>query len=195
MFQPFGRGVRAENNVIIDPSNRSFEGAHVINIVKKLQKKYAVILMSEIGIDFSKHGVKEPVAAPQNVNLRGWASIINCSDYFLGCDSVGQHLAYSFDVPSTVVTGSTFGVNVSYPDYEKFDVLDMGGDIRRYSPIRITMDEVADRGNDGIMVMNDKIEDAIVDSVVKNTAKFPRERKSDPALSVTTTPQDNGCAM
>lgn len=194
VFQPFGRGVRAENNIIYDPSNRSFEGQHVINIVKKLQKKYAVIFMSEIGIDFSKHGCKEPVATPQNTSLRTWAGIINAADYFLGCDSVGQHLAYSFDVPSTVVVGSTFGINVSYPNYEKFDVLDMGGTVRQYSPIRITMDEVADRGNDGIMIMNDKIEDAIVDSVVKNTAKFPKVQQADPSVSVTVAP-DAGCCV
>jgi hypothetical protein len=189
VFQPFGRGVRTENGVIFDPSGRSFEGTHVVNIIKKLQKKYAVIFMSEFGIDFQNHGCKDPVASPQNTPLRTWASIIHSADYFLGCDSVGQHLAYSFDVPSTVVTGSTFGINVSYPDYEKFDVLDMGGTIRQYSPIRITMDEVADRGNDGIMQMNDKIEDAIVDSVVKGVAKFPKVRQADPGVSITPAPQ------
>ena len=191
VFQPFGRGCKAENNIIFDPSNRSFEGTHVVNIIKKLQKKYAVIMMSEFGIDFSKHGVEEPVATPQNVPIRTWASIINSADYFLGCDSVGQHLAYACDVPSSVIVGSTFGINVSYPDYEKFDVMDMGGDIRRYSPIRITMDEVADRGNDGIMVMNDKIEDAIVDSVVKNMARFPKviPVTQNVGLAVTSAPE------
>lgn len=191
VFQPFGRGCKAENNIIFDPSNRSFEGTHVVNIIKKLQQKYAVILMSEFGIDFSKHGVKEPVATPQNVPIRTWASIINSADYFLGCDSVGQHLAYACDVPASVVVGSTFGINVSYPDYERFDVMDMGGDIRRYSPIRITMDEVADRGNDGIMVMNDKIEDAIVSSVVKNMARFPKviPATQNVGLAVTSAPE------
>ena len=53
---------------------------------------------------------------------------------------MGQHIAYALDKPTTVVTGSTFGINVTYPNYEKFDVLDMGGDVRQYSPIRITMD-------------------------------------------------------
>jgi len=61
----------------------------------------------------------------------------------------------------------------------------MGGDIRRYSPIRITMDEVADRGNDGIMIMNDKIEDAIVDSVNKGIAKFPKQQAPEVGISVT----------
>jgi len=194
VFQPFGRGVKAENNVIFDPSGRSFEGTHVINIVKKLQRKFAVILMSEIGIDFSKHGCKDPVAMPQNVGLRQWAGIINASDYFLGCDSVGQHLAYAVDSAASVVVGSTFSINVSYPDVEKFDILDMGGKIRRYSPIRITMDEVADRGNDGIMLMNDKIEDAIVDSVVKGADKFKKNAPASQDVIITSAPP-SGCAV
>lgn len=187
VFQPFGRGVQSQNNVIFDPSARSFEGQSVINIIKELQKKYAVILMSEIGIDFQKHGCKDPVAHPQGINLRQWAGVIANADYFLGCDSVGQHLAYALDKPATIVVGSTFAINVSFPNYEKFDVLDMGGDIRRYSPIRITMDEVADRGNDGIMVMNDKVEEAIVKSVVDGIKKFNNTTIAQP-ISASTTP-------
>lgn len=194
IFQPFGRGVRAENNVIYDPSGRSFEGVHTINIVKKLQKKYAVILMSEVGIDFSKHGCKDPVAIPQNVHIRQWAGAIAHADYFLGCDSVGQHIAYSLDIPASVVVGSTFGINVSYPDAEKVDVLDMGGHLRRYSPIRITMDEVADRGNDGIMQMNEAVEDAIVNSVQKNIEKFKKKPAQSPQVSITAGPP-SGCGI
>jgi hypothetical protein len=192
IFQPFGRGVVSQNGLILDSSARSFEGAHVINIVKQLQKKYAVVLMSEIGIDFSKHGCKDPVAHPQGINLRQWAGVIANADYFLGCDSVGQHLAYSLDKPATIVVGSTFSINVSYPNYSKFDVLDMGGTIRRYSPIRITMDEVADRGNDGIMQMNDKIEEAIVQSVV-NGIKKHNDPSASPILIESTTTPDNTC--
>jgi hypothetical protein len=189
VFQPFGRGVHSENGIIYDPSNRSFEGEHVINIVKKLQKKHGVILMSEIGIDFAQHGCKDPVAHPQNINLRQWAAIIANADYFLGCDSVGQHLVAALNLPATVVVGSTFGINVSYPDDKKFEVLDMGGDIRQYSPIRITMDEVADRGNDGIMRMNEKVEDAIVTSVISNMAKNGRVINKPPVqVTQQTTP-------
>jgi len=100
---------------------------------------------------------------------------------------VGQHMAYSLDIPATVVVGSTFSINVSYPTAEKFDVLDMGGTVRKYSPIRITMDEVADRGNDGIMAMNDKIEDAIIASVNKGVAKFKRPSQTTEPLMITAT--------
>ena len=97
--------------------------------------------------------------------MRTWTAIISQSDHFLGCDSVGQHLAYSLNIPATVVVGSTFKENVSYPNCEYFNVLDMGEGARIYSPIRITQDEYTDRMNEGIMAMNDKIEKVIVDTI------------------------------
>ncbi len=177
VFQPFGRGVIVQDNMITDPSGRSFEGDSVINIVKRLQKKYAIVFMAEFGVDFAKHGCPAPVAAPQNATIRHWAGIINEADYFLGCDSVGQHIAYSLDKPATVVVGSTFKENISYPNCEKFDVLDMGEDRRRYSPIRITVDEVADRTNEGIMVMNEKIEEVIAQTVEEGIVKHVLGKK------------------
>ena len=114
------------------------------------------------------------MAHPQNINIRQWAGIIARADYFLGCDSVGQHLAYATGTPSSVVIGSTFGINVSYPECDYFEVLDLGENRRQYSPIRITVDEVADRVNDGIMKMNVAVENAIIDSVVKGIEKFSK---------------------
>lgn len=172
IFQPFGRGVQQIETAIYDASGRSFEYKNVVNLIKRLQKKYAVILMSEFQFNFEQEGCTSPVAQPVGVNLRQWAGIINAADYFLGCDSVGQHIAYSLDKPATVVVGSTFAENVSYPNYEKFDVLDMGEGLRQYSPIRLVPDETVDRINDGIMAMNDKIEDVILRSVDKMTEKF-----------------------
>ena len=172
IFQPFGRGVQQSETAIYDPSGRSFDYKNVVNLVKQLQKKYAVILMSEFQFNFEKEGCSAPVAQPVGINLRQWAGIINAADYFLGCDSVGQHIAYALDKPATVVVGSTFAENVSYVNYEKFDILDMGEGLRQYSPIRLVPDETVDRINDGIMTMNDKIEDVIVKSVDKMLQKF-----------------------
>lgn len=167
IFQPFGRGVIFNDNVICDPTGRSFEAASVINIIKKAQKDFAVILMSEFTVDFKKHGCDELVAMPQNVSLRHWIGIINECDVFLGCDSVGQHIAYALDKPAIVILGSTFRENVSYPDNDIFQVHDMDDENRKYSPIRITVDEVSDRRNEGIMVMNDAIENFIIDAIKK----------------------------
>lgn len=171
VFQPFGRGIVNHEGLLVDTSGRSFESEDVISIVKKLCKKYSIIFMSEIGIDFSSHGTTEPIAAPQGMNLRQWGALILLSDYFLGCDSVGQHLAYAGKTRSSVVLGSTYDVNVSYPKCDYFEMLDMGDGARVYSPIRITVDEYRDRVNEGIMQMNDKIIDVICKSVDKNINK------------------------
>lgn len=172
VFQPFGRGVQTAENAIFDPSGRSFDYSNVVNIIKLLQKKYAVILMAEMQFNFEKDGCSAPVAQPVGINLRQWAGIIAASDCFLGCDSVGQHIAYALDKPATVVVGSTYAENISYPGYEKFDILDMGEGLRQYSPIRLVPDEAVDRINDGIMTMNDKIEDVVAGSVDKLIQKF-----------------------
>ena len=172
IFQPFGRGIHNEEGMIIDPTGRSFEPESVISIVKQLSKKFAVVFMSEIGIQFDEYDIKEPIAIPQGASLREWAAIINQSDYFLGCDSVGQHLSYALNVPTTIVLGSTFDINVSYPNCKYFDILDMGDDVKIYSPIRITVDEYTDRMNEGIMRMNEKIENVIVESCIKNQKKW-----------------------
>ena len=165
VVQPFGRGVFEENGIITDFSGRSFEPQNIVNIIKELTKDYAVIFMGEIAIEFSKHGVTESVAIPQNISLRQWAAIISQADHFLGCDSVGQHLAYSLGTNATVVLGSTFKENVSYPNEETINILDMGEGARVYSPIRITQDEFSDRVNEGMMAMNEKIEEVIVNEV------------------------------
>jgi len=171
VIQPFGRGVISENGIITDFSGRSFEATTVINLVKELSKDYAIIFMGEVALEFSKHGITEPVAIPQGVDLRTWTAIIDQADYFLGCDSVGQHLAYSLNIPATIVVGSTFKENVSYPNEKSFDILDMGEGARIYSPIRITIDEFSDRHNEGIMQMNEKVEEVIIKSVKKAITK------------------------
>ena len=165
VFQPFGRTTQHENGMISDFSGRSFEAENSVSIVKKLSKKYGVIHMAEFGIDFAKHGIKDAVASPMGADLRHWCGIISNADYFLGCDSSGQHMVHALDKKCTVVIGSTFPINVSYPDDENFDILDMGEGARTYSPIRVTTDEYADRTNDGVMAMNDKVEAIIIESV------------------------------
>jgi hypothetical protein len=150
--------------------------------------------MGEIEIDFQKEGCKDPVATPRGIDLRAWAGIIGESDLFLGCDSVGQHLAYSLDIPSVVVVGATCKENISYPNCDKFEVLDMGEGLRIYDPIRITMDEVTQRVNDGIMAMNDKIEDVIIQSIDKLMNKY-YVKKNENIVLPTMDQQQQSCGM
>ena len=172
IFQPFGRGVTMKGDIVTDPSGRSFEIGNVISIINKLQKEFAVIVMSELPLNFQSLGCKDTVASPSNISLRHWAGLIKSADILLTCDSVSQHIAYALNKPAVAVMGSTFPVNVSYPNCDNIKVLDMGEGVRIYSPIRIAPDEYADMNNDGIMAMNDKVEDVIVSSVKELYNKF-----------------------
>ena len=58
------------------------------------------------------------------------------------------------DKKATVVIGSTYPVNISYPEDKNFDIIDIGLDKRKYSPIRLTMDETIDRYNNRAMEMS-----------------------------------------
>lgn len=167
VFQPFGRGIEYIDETLIDKTGRSFEIKDIKTIIRKLQENgYAVIMMSEFKIDLSDAKLKDEVAVPENVPIRVWAAAIKFADHFLGCDSVGQHLAYSMGTETTAVIGSTYPINVSYPDTQGIEVLDMGELEREYSPIRITMDERIDRKNEKLMTMNDDITTLIVNYVL-----------------------------
>jgi ADP-heptose:LPS heptosyltransferase len=148
---------------------KSFFIDDVVKIIEQLQQNYTVILMTESGIDFKELGYSTVNPAQINdLNLRKWFAIINAADYFLGCDSVGQHIAFGLNKKATVVLGGTFKENVSYPEYERFDILDFGEGKKSYSPIRLCYDEVADLANESIMKLtNDQLKQ-VVESVKNN---------------------------
>lgn len=152
VIQPYGRGVHANNGIVVDPSSRSLAEQDLLEIVESLRKEYAVILMSEISISLSEEAAKT-VVQPRLPNLRIWAAIMELTDHFIGCDSAGQHIARALDKTATVIIGSTFPVNVSYVDYSNFDIVDLGEKTRKYSPIRISMEDQIERNNDQCMSM------------------------------------------
>jgi ADP-heptose:LPS heptosyltransferase len=177
VFQPFGRGVHETNGIILDSTGRSMEVENVVSLVKKLQENgWAVILFSELKPNLKEANLKDEIAQPDGATLRIWTSIIKHADLFIGCDSVGQHLAKTLNTPSVVVLGSTFPINVSYPETERFKVVDLGENIRQYSPIRIVMDEAIDRNNERLMYMTNDIEDYIID-VCKKLTKNTNSKK------------------
>jgi ADP-heptose:LPS heptosyltransferase len=90
-----------------------------------------------------------------NIDLRFYMAMISQCDYFVGVDSVGQHMARAFNKPGLVIMGSTFEKNVTYPDHFK---IYRNGVKPTYSPIRIGgIDcEFADRSNDGVMKFSEK---------------------------------------
>lgn len=176
VVQPFGRSVETiGQDFIVDATSRSFGLNQIVEIINKLKKDYAIIIMSEIHFPLEKNEGKDmaqQVARPEIQDMRLWAGIIQAADHFLGCDSMGQHIAMALDTTATVVCGSTFPENISYPGNKNMDIIDVGKDRNReYSPIRVTIDEVVDRGNDECMEMGDDHIKAVIDSVKKRLGK------------------------
>ena len=144
----------------------SFEGAQYVDVSTGELKEQTLQLITPLfGIDFKDAGFPDEVAMPEKVELRQWASIIKHADHFLGCDSVGQHLAYSVGTPASVVFGATYPENTSYAKTDKFNIIDLGQMVREYDPIRITMDERISRKQEQIMTMTPEIEDYVVAAV------------------------------
>lgn len=166
VIQPFGRTTESVGSFIIDPTSRSFQLNNIVDIINILKKEYGIIVMSEIQIPLEENDSnKHPVAQPEIQDIRAWAGIIECADHFMGCDSLGQHIAKALDKTATIVTGSTYPVNISYNDDPKFDIIDIGDGKRVYSPIRLTMEEQQDRMNDETMEMTELQINQVCDSV------------------------------
>lgn len=157
VVQPFGRGATLDRSDVVDTASRSLSPDTYISLVKKLSARYNMIFFGEPQFQITTDSYT--MKLPPNTDLRMWASLIECSDYFVGVDSVGQHMARATNTPGTVIFGSTFPINTSYPDY--FQIIEKPG-FKKYSPIRITgLDSLlADRHNDRMM---DFDEDEVVD--------------------------------
>jgi ADP-heptose:LPS heptosyltransferase len=167
IIQPYGRSARVDRADIIDDSSRGLDSHAYLRLVRKLSTKYNLILFAEKPF----HQPDDAFTFKPEMDLRSWSAVIEAADYFVGCDSVGQHMARAFDKPGTVFIGSTFAKNVSYPDW--FNIYERPGIEKKYSPIRISgLDShLADRYNDKCMDLSDKDVDDLFMSIVKDIEK------------------------
>ncbi len=177
VIQPFGRNAMVQGDYIIDQSSRSFHQSYIVDIIENLRKDYAVIIMSEFQFPIDKPGSKDlvPCGWPQ-ADIRVWAGLIANADHFLGCDSVGQHIVKSTGGTGTVVIGSTFPVNISYPNDPDFDLIDLGEGKRTFAPLRLTQEDYQDMMNDECMEMTDDDIKKVITSCRKRLGK-PKEYK------------------
>ena len=167
IIQPFGRSMQKhQTGVLVDESSRSLDPDSYLRLVKKLSAKFNLVLMSEqqFFIDQDTYTLKP------TVDLRMWVPFIGAADYFIGVDSVGQHIARALGIPGTVIVGSTFAINTTYPDY--FNIVEKK-DTKKYSPIRISGLEshLADRANDTLMDFNDDEINKIYANILKDIEK------------------------
>lgn len=155
VFQPFGSGATVTSDTMTDKSQRSFEQDQYFKLAENLSKDCLIVFFGQKEF---RHSSDKVTFFPEKFNpdLRMFMSLISECDYFIGCDSVGQHIARAFNRPGTVFMGSTFEKNVSYPDH--FRIARKAGRTPYYDPIRINHidSEFAHRENDGIMNFSDE---------------------------------------
>lgn len=129
VFQPYGSSANICPMGVFDPSYRSFPQKFYESLVKKLSQKYNVIYMG--AKEFHDEISYKPQPDP---NMREWIGIIKAADYFIGCDSCGQHFAKAVGKKSSVLIAGTHKNNVSYP--EDFHIIER--DCKFYpAPMRI----------------------------------------------------------
>jgi ADP-heptose:LPS heptosyltransferase len=159
VFQPYGSGMALTNGQPFDNSNRSLNVDDYLKIGQFLNDKDCLVFYFG-GMEFKHPGDSfSPDLAKFNPDLRMHMALISECDYFIGCDSVGQHMARVFNKPGSIFMGSTFEKNVSYPDY--FRIFRRYNSKPVYSPIRIggVDTDFSERLNDGIMnFSNEEIE-------------------------------------
>lgn len=153
VIQPYGSSAILQDNQVIDPSGRSLRSSDYLKLVKLLSQYYTVIFFGPTELI---HPEDTFAINKQTDDLRFFMSAIALCDYFIGCDSVGQHIARAFNKPGTVILGSTFEQNITYPDH--FNIVRNSDRQPSYSPIRIGISdsEFAERMNDGIMNLTDE---------------------------------------
>ena len=168
VVQPFGRSAQRhqQTNTIVDESSRSLDPQSYLKLVKKLGTKYNLVLMAEQPMFMEE----DTYTLKPQADLRSWVGFMGAVDYFVGVDSVGQHMARALNIPGTVIVGSTFAINTTYPDY--FNIIEKK-DAKKYSPIRISGLEshLADRANDTLMDFDDDEINKIYSNIIKDIEK------------------------
>lgn len=153
VFQPYGSGIEIVEDKLIDKTGRSLHKEGFEYLVYLLREINAVVLyMGDIKYNtINDESVLLTAKDVPGVDLRFFMAMIENCDYFVGVDSVGQHMARSFDKLGTILMGSTFEMNVTYPGW--FKTYRKKNFKPTYNPIRISPvdSDMVDRINYGIM--------------------------------------------
>ena len=112
VLQPYGSTATPHPSGIFDDSLRSIPKLMLDYFIKELSKDYNLIFMG--AKEFHDVRTYKPDPDP---NLREWAAIIGAADYFIGCDSCGQHICKALNKKASVVIAGTHRVNVTYDGF------------------------------------------------------------------------------
>lgn len=169
VIQPFGRGAKLDKENVYDDESRSLNSKDYLFLVKRLAQRYNLIFFGDKEFQLKEDTYTGKYAA----DLRQWSAMIAEADYFVGVDSVGQHIARAVGTPGSVIFGSTYPINTSYPDY--FNIIDRCNR-RKYSPIRLTGLDVSltNRLNEATMSFSEKELIEVFNSIVTDIEKKVR---------------------
>lgn len=112
VIQPYGSTAFSHKTGMHDDSLRSIPTTMLDYFIDNLTKKYNVIYMG-----FEQFHDQKTFRPNPDPSLREWAAIIQAADYFIGCDSCGQHICKALNKPASVVIAGTHRVNVTYNDF------------------------------------------------------------------------------
>ena len=112
VIQPYGSTATPHPSGVFDDSLRSMPQKMLDYFIDNLSKNYNLIYMG--AKDFHDIRTYKPDPDPQ---LRDWAAIIEAADYFIGCDSCGQHMRKAFNKKASVVIAGTHKTNTTYDDF------------------------------------------------------------------------------
>lgn len=168
VFQPYGSGVDIINKKPIDRSNRSLPQDCSLKLIQEMAKSAVVLNASKPEHRSRSDTFSVKFDEPNIDYFRRLIGLIYHCDYFVGVDSVGQHIARAFNKPSLILMGATHETNYTYPN--EFDIYRKADRIPLYSPWRLSDVDVefADRTNDGIMNFDSDDMKNILEIIAKN---------------------------
>ena len=117
VIQPWGSTMSEMDGEWLDETLRSIPVNFYDEIVKGLEEHCDIFFMG--GEDF--HRGNTILDREYNLNLRCWTEIIRRADYFIGCDSVGQHIAKFVGTPASVLFAGTNSLSFGYEDHHHIE--------------------------------------------------------------------------
>jgi hypothetical protein len=153
MTHPYGSGMEILNGKLIDGSNRSILEVNYKEICNHLYNEHHSVVLYASLDKFKSPNDKISTSFEHAHNhlpfYRVFMALISQCDYFVGCDSVGQHIARAFGKPGLILMGATGDKCFSHPEH--FKIYRKG--IPKYFPWRLAEPDAmyAARTNDGMM--------------------------------------------
>ena len=177
VIQPYGSTVTKTSLGFYDKSGRSIPDSFIKEIIESIKDDCIIINMNG-GENFSQF--ENVINIQQQLDIRTWMAIIKQVDYFIGCDSCGQHIAKGVNTPASVFIAGTHEVNVSYPD--DFHIIKNN---EKFHPVPIRLSqwtaELSERLNEKRMIFTPEERKSHIDEILSRI-KGTKKRKTPKSI-------------